>query len=315
MNHLQHDISAVLNKHSAENESNTPDYVLAQFLMYSLAAFHMATNLRALHGKPAAPVSPALPTVTTSMLPPNLAATWAAGKPVSIGDVIGSTEPAPDMRPKPAEAQAAPVETSAEQQPSDLSDESTSMIGMSAPSLPPEWVEIRYRELVPVAGLLGRVDTVDTWKPFRVVSAADWDHGILVVHDDAGQLTKIKLDANHRRADWLAASAIEKATFFNPKLGEPFPDMPTRVTPDVVNAAIVSSQFDKLPGTQIIVCTLTLRNGAKVIGQNYGAIDPKRQDDAMGQKAAFAMAVEKVWELEGYLLRQRLHEAKQGGAA
>lgn len=78
---------------------------------------------------------------------------------------------------------------------------------MSAPSLPPEWVEIRFRECVPVAGQLGRVDSVETWKPFQVVSAADWDRGILVVCDDAGQSKQIKLDANHRMADRITASA------------------------------------------------------------------------------------------------------------
>lgn len=78
---------------------------------------------------------------------------------------------------------------------------------MSAPNLPPEWVEIRFRECVPVVGQLGRVDSVETWKPFRVMSAADWDRGILVVCDDAGQSKQIKLDANHRRADRITASA------------------------------------------------------------------------------------------------------------
>jgi hypothetical protein len=39
---LQH----LLNRFSAENESNTPDYVLAQFLVDCLAAFDKAVNAR-----------------------------------------------------------------------------------------------------------------------------------------------------------------------------------------------------------------------------------------------------------------------------
>ncbi len=40
---LADDIAAVLNRHSAENASNTPDFILAQFLMGSLNAFEVAS--------------------------------------------------------------------------------------------------------------------------------------------------------------------------------------------------------------------------------------------------------------------------------
>ena len=79
-----------------------------------------------------------------------------------------------------------------------------------------------------------------------------------------------------------------------------------RVTPDMITAAIVSSDFHVLPDTQITVCTITLRNGTKVLGYNYGAIDPARQNWQQGRQAAYDMAREKVWELEGYALRERL---------
>jgi hypothetical protein len=36
---LQHDIRELLNRHSAENGSNTPDFLLASFLMKCLAAW------------------------------------------------------------------------------------------------------------------------------------------------------------------------------------------------------------------------------------------------------------------------------------
>jgi hypothetical protein len=43
---LEHDIRETINRCSAENESNTPDYVLARFLVGCLSAFHTATRER-----------------------------------------------------------------------------------------------------------------------------------------------------------------------------------------------------------------------------------------------------------------------------
>ena len=40
------DIAYVINKHSMECDSNTPDYVLADFLYRCLSAFHKGTNNR-----------------------------------------------------------------------------------------------------------------------------------------------------------------------------------------------------------------------------------------------------------------------------
>jgi hypothetical protein len=41
------DLAAVLNKHSMEDGSNTPDYVLAQFLIECLQAWNAGIGLRA----------------------------------------------------------------------------------------------------------------------------------------------------------------------------------------------------------------------------------------------------------------------------
>lgn len=43
---LYESIVKLLNRHSAENESNTPDWILAQFLLGCLRAFNQATNDR-----------------------------------------------------------------------------------------------------------------------------------------------------------------------------------------------------------------------------------------------------------------------------
>ena len=81
-----------------------------------------------------------------------------------------------------------------------------------------------------------------------------------------------------------------------------------RVTPQRVAEAIASETYHVFPDSTVTVCMLTLRNGAKVVGHNYGAIDPARQDWEVGRTEARKMAVEKVWELEGYTLRNTLQE-------
>ncbi len=56
-----YELRMLLNSHSIENGSNTPDYVLARFLIDSLNAFEEATRLReTFHGThaPRVPVSP-----------------------------------------------------------------------------------------------------------------------------------------------------------------------------------------------------------------------------------------------------------------
>ena len=60
------------------------------------------------------------------------------------------------------------------------------------------------------------------------------------------------------------------------------------------------------PLNLLTFCVLVLRNGAKVAGINYGAIDPTGHDPAKGRALARLDAVGKVWELEGYALRERL---------
>ncbi|WP_289242047.1 Gp49 family protein [Delftia sp.] len=43
-----------------------------------------------------------------------------------------------------------------------------------------------------------------------------------------------------------------------------------------------------------------------MVGINYGAIDPAQHDAARGRSEARAQAVEKVWELLGFRLRDKL---------
>lgn len=56
---LEKEISAVLNCHSAENGSDTPDFILAQYLLACLAAFDAAAKKREVwYGRATAPCTP-----------------------------------------------------------------------------------------------------------------------------------------------------------------------------------------------------------------------------------------------------------------
>jgi hypothetical protein len=55
-------------------------------------------------------------------------------------------------------------------------------------------------------------------------------------------------------------------------------------------------------------CVLVLRNGFTATGES-ACVSPENFDAETGRKIARANAVQKIWPLEGYLLKQRLYEA------
>lgn len=56
----------------------------------------------------------------------------------------------------------------------------------------------------------------------------------------------------------------------------------------------------------VTFCVLILLNGTKVTGVNHGPVSAANFDAAKGREYARADAIKKVWELEGYALRERL---------
>jgi len=56
---FQEELASWLNVHSAESESNTPDFILAQFMQSCLAAFNTAVQQRETwYGRDASPSIP-----------------------------------------------------------------------------------------------------------------------------------------------------------------------------------------------------------------------------------------------------------------
>lgn len=80
-----------------------------------------------------------------------------------------------------------------------------------------------------------------------------------------------------------------------------------RITPAHLDACIASEQHYRFPGTTLTVCCLTLCNGFTVTGESACA-DPSNFNEAIGMEIARKNAREKIWALEGYLLKQRLHD-------
>ena len=80
-----------------------------------------------------------------------------------------------------------------------------------------------------------------------------------------------------------------------------------RLTPALIDAAIRNEQYHIFGNTMMTVCCLTLKNGFNVTGESACA-SPENFDKEIGEKIARANAREKVWALEGYLLKDALHK-------
>ena len=78
-----------------------------------------------------------------------------------------------------------------------------------------------------------------------------------------------------------------------------------RLSPEKIDAAIINEDYYVFPGTTLTVCCLKLRNGFTVTGESAAA-SPENFNVEIGRKIARSNAREKIWALEGYLLREKL---------
>ena len=78
-----------------------------------------------------------------------------------------------------------------------------------------------------------------------------------------------------------------------------------RVTLDHVESLVKTEQYYVFTDTTFTVCLLTLKNGFQVSGDSACA-SPENFDAEIGRKIARGNAVQKIWALEGYLLREKL---------
>ena len=83
-----------------------------------------------------------------------------------------------------------------------------------------------------------------------------------------------------------------------------------RLTPELIDATIKGRVFHVFGDTCLTVCCLTLVNGFTVTGESACA-SPANFNAEIGQKIALEQARNKIWVLEGYLLKQRLFDLEE----
>jgi len=79
-----------------------------------------------------------------------------------------------------------------------------------------------------------------------------------------------------------------------------------RLSPEKIDATIVGEDYYVFPGTTLTVCCLKLRNGFTVIGES-ASVSIENFDAELGRKIARNHARDKIWALEGYLLREQIN--------
>lgn len=82
-----------------------------------------------------------------------------------------------------------------------------------------------------------------------------------------------------------------------------------RITPDHISNTIKDIEFLCPKCGVLTICVLTLVNGFTVTGESACA-SPENFNEEIGRNIAFENARQKIWALEGYLLKQRLYEGK-----
>jgi len=78
-----------------------------------------------------------------------------------------------------------------------------------------------------------------------------------------------------------------------------------RVTPERLEEVVISEQYHIFDNSTFTACLLTLKNGYTVLGESACA-SPENFNAELGRKIARGNAINKIWQLEGYLLREKL---------
>lgn len=79
-----------------------------------------------------------------------------------------------------------------------------------------------------------------------------------------------------------------------------------RITLSDIEAKIEKTEYHQLTDV-LTVCVLTLQNGFTVTGESTCA-SPENFDFELGTKIAKRNAIDKIWSLEGYLLKEKLYQ-------
>ncbi len=83
-----------------------------------------------------------------------------------------------------------------------------------------------------------------------------------------------------------------------------------RLSPKLIDEKIHKVYYDILSDKTTTVCSIVLVNGFKVNGMAYCA-SKENYNREVGEQAAYDEAKREIWKFEGYLLTQRLYEARK----
>lgn len=80
-----------------------------------------------------------------------------------------------------------------------------------------------------------------------------------------------------------------------------------KITPEIIEGVICEERYYIFPGTTVTVCLLILKNGYSALGES-ACVSLENFNRDIGRAIARENAIDKIWALEGYLLKQRLSE-------
>ena len=78
-----------------------------------------------------------------------------------------------------------------------------------------------------------------------------------------------------------------------------------RITPELLDASIISEEYHVFDNSQLTVCVLTLKNGFTVTGES-ACVSPENFDEEIGQDISRKNARDKLWPLLGFLLAEHI---------
>jgi len=78
-----------------------------------------------------------------------------------------------------------------------------------------------------------------------------------------------------------------------------------RITPEAIDSVITGSTYTVLPSGKCMICELTLKNGYTVTGE-ASVVSKENFNEEIGRKVSYEKARDKIWQLEGYILQEKL---------
>ena len=83
-----------------------------------------------------------------------------------------------------------------------------------------------------------------------------------------------------------------------------------RLCPKCIDSVIVGEDYYVFPGTSLTICCLKLKNGFTVTGES-SSVSLENFNKEIGEKIAMIDARKKIWQLEGYLLKEKIFNANK----